>query len=613
MGLLSQIQTGKTRMPPRIMVYGIEGIGKAQPLDARVLTPRGFVAMREVKVDDRVIGSDGKAHRVLGVYPRGKKDVYRVTFRDGSATECCDDHLWFTQTRGERDRGLTGAVRSLRDIRKTLRYGTHFNHGVPRVRPVEFEVMGDRLPVDPWLLGMYLGDGYSSGNVVITNPEPDIQERIAASLEDGDTCVRDGTMVIRVKAQRKTNRPAIMRAALQELCLDHLKAQEKYIPAVYLHATVQQRLDLLRGLLDSDGFVTNPGSIEFSTTSPRLAEGVCFLIRSLGGSAKQTTKRPTYTHRGEKREGMLAYRVFASFPADVVPVSSKKHVAKWAAPQWALRHTIRSVEYVGKKSCQCIRIEAPDSLYVTDDFILTHNSLLASKTPKPVFVQTEDGLGEIDCHKFPLARSLEDAENALTALHTEEHPYRTVVVDSLDWLERMIWDRLCKAYGVASIEKVDGGYGKGYVHALSLWRKVVDQLVALRDDRGMMVVLLAHAKVEKFEDPEAPTYDRYSPRLNKHASALVSEWCDAVLFATRRIITRTEDGTFNRSRTIAAGQGKDGGERILRCVGGPSCIAKNRYDLPAELPLDWAPLMAAISGTMNTTNQPSTQGEKHNG
>ena len=223
-------------------------------------------------------------------------------------------------------------------------------------------------------------------------------------------------------------------------------------------------------------------------------------------------------------------------------------------------------------------------------------STVASQAPDPIFVQTEDGLGEIDCHKFPLSRSFEDVENALGALHTEEHSYQTVVIDSLDWLERIIWDRLCKAHGVDSVEKVGGGYGKGYVESLTYWRRILDRLDALRNDRGMMVVLLAHTKVEKFEDPEAPTYDRYSPRLNKHAGALVSEWVDAVLFATRKIITRSEDGSFNRSRTIAAGQGKDGGERILRCIGGPSCIAKNRYDLPAELPLSWPALMAGIVG-----------------
>ena len=97
------------------------------------------------------------------------------------------------------------------------------------------------------------------------------------------------------------------------------------------------------------------------------------------------------------------------------------------------------------------------------------------------------------------------------------------------------------------------------------------------------VMLLAHAKVEKFEDPEASPYDRFSPRLHKHAAALVTEWCDAVLFATRKFRTQTEETGFGRKRTTAHAVGKDGGERILRTVGGPSCVAKNRYGLDAEL------------------------------
>ena len=110
-----------------------------------------------------------------------------------------------------------------------------------------------------------------------------------------------------------------------------------------------------------------------------------------------------------------------------------------------------------------------------------------------------------------------------------------------------------------------------------LLAEVLDQLGALRNGKGMVVVLIAHAKVEKFEDPESAAYDRYSPRLHKHAAALICEWSDAVLFATRKFRTQTEDAGFNRKRTIANAIGKDGGERILRCVGGPSCIAKNRY------------------------------------
>ena len=111
------------------------------------------------------------------------------------------------------------------------------------------------------------------------------------------------------------------------------------------------------------------------------------------------------------------------------------------------------------------------------------------------------------------------------------------------------------------------GYAKGYTHALKHWQQILDALDALRNDRGMLVICIAHSKVEKFQDPEASAYDRYSPRLNKHASALVCEWSDAVLFATRKFRTQTEDAGFNRKRTIAHALGKDGGERILRCVG----------------------------------------------
>ena len=108
-------------------------------------------------------------------------------------------------------------------------------------------------------------------------------------------------------------------------------------------------------------------------------------------------------------------------------------------------------------------------------------------------------------------------------------------------------------------------------------------------------MLIAHAKVERFEDPESPPYDRYVPRLHKHAAALMCEWSDAVLFATRKFRTQTEDAGFNRKRTIAHAIGKDGGERILRCVGGPACVAKNRYGITEELPLSWAAFVNAMS------------------
>ena len=221
-------------------------------------------------------------------------------------------------------------------------------------------------------------------------------------------------------------------------------------------------------------------------------------------------------------------------------------------------------------------------------------STFGASAPAPIFIQTEDGLGEIDCCKFPLAQSVEDVIIELTALRDEEHNFRTVVIDSLDWLERLIFDEICKEFGVRSIEKADGGYGKGYVDALVHWRKVLALLDDLRNKRGMMVILLAHAKVERFEDPENAAYDRYSPRLHKHAASLVSEWVDTVLFATKRMRV-SKDGD---SRTIAAPIGADGGERIIRTNGSPACIAKNRYGLPNEIPLSWDEFIQAYRNSV---------------
>ena len=208
-------------------------------------------------------------------------------------------------------------------------------------------------------------------------------------------------------------------------------------------------------------------------------------------------------------------------------------------------------------------------------------STFGASAPNPIFVQTEDGLGEIDTAKFPLAKTFSDIESYLTALRDEPHDFQTVVLDSADWAERLIWDQVCRDFGVRSIEKADGGYGKGYTHALTYWRQVVKILNEIRSKRAMAIILVAHAKVERFEDPEHPAYDRYTPRLHKAACSMICEWVDAVLFAARRMRVDSDTGR-------AAPVGADGGERVLRSNGSPACIAKNRYSLPSEMPLSWA-------------------------
>ena len=232
-------------------------------------------------------------------------------------------------------------------------------------------------------------------------------------------------------------------------------------------------------------------------------------------------------------------------------------------------------------------------------------STFGSMADRPVFIQTEDGLGNIECERFPVASKYADAIAALGELYTEPHEYRTVVVDSLDWLERLIWADVCEKRGVESIEDI--GYGKGYVFALTNWREVLQGLDALRNERGMNVILIAHAQIERFANPETDTYDRYSPRLQKLASALVQEWCDEVFFATYRIHTKTTNEGFDRKRV----QGIGTGERIIRTTERPAHVAKNRLSLPDEFPLDYR-LYAAFARGENPlamTETPAEQGE----
>ena len=209
-------------------------------------------------------------------------------------------------------------------------------------------------------------------------------------------------------------------------------------------------------------------------------------------------------------------------------------------------------------------------------------STFANHADKPIFIQTEDGLGEIDCQKFPLTTAYEEAMTALSELYSEEHDYRTVVIDSLDWLERLIWEVVCQEHNVENIEKI--GYAKGYVFALTHWRRFLEGLSALRNEKAMTIILIAHGHIEKFQNPETESYDRYAPRLHKHASAVVQEWCDEILFASYKVYTKTTDEGFEKKRA----QGIGDGERIIRTTERPAHVAKNRLDLPDELPLLWS-------------------------
>lgn len=214
----------------------------------------------------------------------------------------------------------------------------------------------------------------------------------------------------------------------------------------------------------------------------------------------------------------------------------------------------------------------------------------ASQAPNPIFIQTEDGCGEVGVDRFPLPRKFNEVLGNLAALCSEEHEYKTVVLDTADWLEPLIIQSVCDDYNVDSILTAAGGYGKGYERARAKWGDVLAAFDYLRNNKNMTVIIIAHRKVKTYNDPENAAYDRYMLRLNDKTCDYLVEWADCVLYCQKKLLVTHDD-----KRNIAKPIGADGGERVMRTSASPACVAKNRYNLPSEMPLNWQVFEEAIT------------------
>lgn len=232
----------------------------------------------------------------------------------------------------------------------------------------------------------------------------------------------------------------------------------------------------------------------------------------------------------------------------------------------------------------------------------------AASAPKPVFIQTENGLTALpNVERFPLATDYDAVMSQLEELRKEAHDFQTLCIDSLDWFERLLWSKCCEDYRCNSLEEVLGGYGKGPGVALNYWRTFFQSLDALKSERGMSVILIAHHATSKVENPDGSNYTRFAPRLEqKHAEPIVKEWVDCMLFAHVPLVLAKMEQKGKDNRHVAK-QGAAG--RILRCVGTPTCSAKNRFGIPEIIPLDYAEYakyLPKTSGAGVKAEKPST-------
>lgn len=363
---------------------GISGCGKAQPLTAPILTPNGWNLMGDIKVGDFVIAGDGTPTEVIGVFPQGEKDIYTVAFDDGTSTECCGEHLWLTQTYLDRrfldkKTGIrsqrSGTVKSTKEIAETLIYCNHTNHTIPTVLPVQFTTK-DFL-IDPYVLGALLGDGGLTQKVTFSTADVESINELGKILGDDYVIKHYAKYSFNIKAAKGKKNGLLF--ALRKMGLIGTKSETKFIPSEYLLGDVNQRLSLLQGLLDTDGSISKNGmKIEFSSASQMLANGLVELVQSLGGIARKTSKKTFYTKEGERIHCQLSYRVSISMNPLLVPFRLSRKVERYVPrTTYAPKRFIKSVELVGRELAQCIMVAHESHLYLTNDYIVTHNTFLA--------------------------------------------------------------------------------------------------------------------------------------------------------------------------------------------------------------------------------------------
>jgi phosphate starvation-inducible protein PhoH and related proteins len=365
--------------------------GRSQPISTPVLTPTGFRPIGSLQVGDLVVGSDGRPTPVVGVYPQGLKPIVRLTAQDGASTLCCTEHLWHVYTHSDRRRGKPGRVLEAQEMMGRMRSFHQHRYELPILSgPAEFPAQ--EVPLDPYALGLLLGDGCITTDTTPTFSTTDIE--LVLALEESLTA--NGIELRRKGPNDYTLRhvhghrggvivanPAT--AAIRELGLAGTKSHTKFIPEVYLHNEPAVRTALLQGLLDTDGGpVTQRGRtcrIQYTTCSEMLRDDVVYLVRSLGGVAYWRTRtaegrQPGFANGRPVPHRSDAFILDIRLPHGIEPFRlSRKRALYDRDGGGQPKRFVHEIEPAGEAETVCIQVAAADSLYVTDDFLLTHNTI----------------------------------------------------------------------------------------------------------------------------------------------------------------------------------------------------------------------------------------------
>lgn len=342
-----------------IILAGRPSMGKALSMDAPVKLLSGWKRNGDLQIGDELASVDGAPSVVTGVYPQGVLEMYTITFVDGRQVECCGEHLWTVQS-SKFDGQRTVSTLKIAEMMGRKRY-----QGRLSIPLVSGDFGAGNVTADPWLLGVLIGDGCLTQAIRFSTPDSHILGRIRATLPDYSVS-HCGRYDYRITTPRGQENPLL--DSLRGLGLIGKKSCEKFIPAEYLDAPKAVRLELLRGLMDTDGWVEKTGAMCYATSSRQLADDIRTLVWSLGGVCSMACVETTH---------LDSYRLYIRLddPANAVTLPKKKERAVRVKP---VRNTIAKIEKAGREECQCISVSHPSRLYVTNDYIVTHNTALAT-------------------------------------------------------------------------------------------------------------------------------------------------------------------------------------------------------------------------------------------
>lgn len=377
---------GDTGSPIRVLPLAYMR-GVAQPLYSLIATPHGWGRMSEIKAGDMVIGSDGEPIRVIQMFPHKDKKIYRVGFSDGSSVDCCNEHLWSTRTLSEKRHDKPFSTKNTEQIAKSLktRFGQK-NHEIPLLSsPLRFEERD--IPIDPYALGLLLGDGclHETASITFTTADTELIDKLTDRLPDIE--IKYASKYDYRLVKKPENKSNWLKKAVRNLGLLGTKSKSKFVPDIYKYNSPEVRIETIRGLLDSDGYITTHRSgrrrINFYTTSDSLAHDMVEMVQSLGGIAYIRSKKyrgSTSRIINNEHKWFKTNKIKNIWCVDIIfdgcnlfRLSRKADVfSKTDSPR--PKRFITSVEYIGNMDCQCIQIDSSDHLYVTDSSVLTHNT-----------------------------------------------------------------------------------------------------------------------------------------------------------------------------------------------------------------------------------------------